>query len=232
MAALCVATKKNGEPCKAAAKRDGLCIGHMNMTETDNPALRPARLKGARRARNLRMGHRSVKMLRPICRDGCQDGAEVPWDWYASCPHDPYVGKREKRTQVPLYSEPHEDGSVTIQGMEERASWEPFPNFAEITVSTRVNSGQGVEKARRKGFILPEELRSPLYPRGLAPMCQFRGCQWQEGLREYRYGTFCRELEARLVAFDESDSQGDPLYGAMEVMREGKRQAQLDAVTV
>ena len=204
----------------------------MTQAKTVEPALKPAKLKNVRRATNTRNGIRNVKMLRPICRDGCQDGAEVPRDWYDSCEHDPYVGKREKRTQVPLYSEPHEDGSVTIQGMEERASWEPFPNFAEITVSTRVNSGLGVDKARRKGFILPEELRSPIFPHGIAPMCQFKGCYWQEGLRDYRFGTFCREIEARVIGFDESDSDGNPLFGALEVWNEGKRQKQLDAVTI
>ncbi len=229
---VCVAVKKDGTPCKAQAKRDGLCIGHMNQTTADNPALRPAKLKDVRRARNLRNGHRRVKMLRPICDEGCQAGAEVAWDWYTSCPHDPYVGKRQKITQVPVYSEPHEDGSVTIQGVEDHVSWSPYPHFAEVSVSTRVNSGQGVERARRKGWIAPEELRSPLYPRGIAPMCEFKGCQWQEGLVTYRFGVFCREMEAKLVGFDEHDSQGNPLFGALEVMHQAKRQKQLDAVTV
>ena len=228
MAGGCIATTKAGTPCKGTSVRDGLCMAHLESAPQGNPT----KLKGLRRARNLRFGLRAVKMLRPICRDGCQDGAEVAWDWHLSCPHDPYVGKREKRTQVPIYSEPHEDGSVSLEGMDERISWEPYPNFSEVTVSTRVNSGTGVNKARRKGFILPEELRSPLYPTGIAPMCQFKGCYWHEGLREYRYGTFCRELEARLVGFDEHDAEGNPLYGAMEVHHEAKRQKQLDAVVV
>ena len=191
-----------------------------------------AKLKGVRRARNLRVGLRAVTMLRPICKDGCQDGAEVAPDWYLECEHDPYIGKREKRTQVPIYSEPLEDGSVVLERVEERVSWDAWPNFCEAMVTLAANSGMGVEKARAKGWILPEELKSPLYPNGLAPMCQFRSCQWQEGLKEYRWGTFCREIEARLVGQNAVDPQGNLIYGAKEIMHSGKRQAHLEGVAI
>lgn len=222
----CTATKKDGTPCKGEARENGLCIAHI---KTATPVA-PAKLKGMRRARNLRIGLRGVVMLRPIC-DECQDG-EVAYDWFVTCEHDPYVGIREKRVEVPIYSEPQEDGSRIIERMEERVSWEPWPNFAEATVDRRVNSGNGVERARRKGWILPEELRSEAYPNGIAPMCQFRGCRWQDGLVHYRNGSYCREIEARIVGSRETDGAGNLVYGAMPIDDERKRAAFLQKVAV
>jgi hypothetical protein len=227
---MCVATKKDGTPCKGEARENGLCIAHLK-TATSQGA-EPAKLKGLRRAGNLRVGLRCITMVRPICIDGCQDGVDVPLDWYLECPHDPYVGKKQSINQVPIYSEPLEDGSVTLVEMQDRISWETWPHFVEVALDIQVNSGRGVERSRRKGRILPEELRSPVYPNGIAPMCQFRGCRWQHGLKEYKWGVFCREIEARAIGAVARDSEGKLVYGAREVLHEGKRQAHLERVTV
>ena len=237
---VCTATKKDGTPCKGEARENGLCIAHIKTAEP----VAQAKLKGMRRARNPRIGLRGITMLRPICQNGisdpvkhpgrgtCQSGAEVAWNWYEDCPHDPYVGVRQNRFEVPIYSEPHEDGSRTIMEMEERVTWEPFPNFAEAVVDRRVNSGRGVERARRKGWILPEELRSPAYPNGIAPMCQFRSCRWQDGLVNYRNGTYCREMEARLVGSRETNEDGNLVYGALPINDMRQRDAFLQKVMV
>jgi hypothetical protein len=227
----CVATKKDGTPCKGEARENGLCIAHLK-TAGATVGAAPAKLKGLRRARNLRVGLRCVTMLRPICRDGCQDGSEVAQDWYKDCPHDPYIGKKQKTTQVPIYSEPLEDGSVVLKEMQDRITWEAWPNFVDVTVNIQVNSGLGLERSRAKGRILPEELRSPLYPNGIAPMCEFRACRWQEGLKEYRWGTYCREVEARLVGLSATDGTGQLIYGAREVMHDGKKRAGMERVAV
>lgn len=228
----CVATKKDGTPCKGTAREDGLCIAHLKTNNADPTPATPAFLKGLRRAGNLRVGLRCVTMLRPICTDGCQDGQEVPRDWFLTCPHDPYVGKKQHINQVPIYSDPLPDGSVTLERMEDRISWETWPHLVEVAVNPQVNSGQGVERGRRKGYILPEELRSPFYPNGIAPMCQFRACRWQHGLREYKWGTFCREIEARMIGASATDAAGQLIYGAREVLHEGKRRAGLERVAV
>ena len=151
------------------------------------------------RSRNPRFGQRRIKMLRPICSNGCEG---LTADWYATCPHDPYIGVGEKRVTTPVYSEPREDGSVIVEKMEERVTFEIRPNWAEVTVSMKVNAGQGVERARRKGFILPTELNSPAYPNGIARLCEFRGCYWQHDLLDTRFGVFCKEIEAKRVAQD------------------------------
>jgi hypothetical protein len=231
---ICSATKKDGTPCRGEARENGLCIAHGKKTAdaTVSTSSGPAKLKGLRRARNLRVGLRCITMLRPICRDGCQDGIDVPADWYNDCPHDPYVGRRQKITQVPIYSDPLPDGSVTLKEMQDRITWETWPHFVEVALNMAVNSGRGVDRGRRKGYILPEELRSPVYPNGIAPMCQFRSCRAQEGLKEYRWGTFCREIEARMVGAQEVDSEGKLVYGAREVMHEGKRIAHMEKVAV
>ena len=223
----CTATKKDGTPCKGEARENGLCIAHIKTAEP----VAPAKLKGMRRAQNLRVGLRGVVMLRPACDKGCQEG-EVSPDWYLACEHDPYVGVREKRVEVPIYSEPLDDGSVIVERMEERVSWEVWPNFAEAVVDLRVNSGRGVEKARGKGWILPQELRSPAYPNGIAEMCQFRGCRWQNGLVNYRNGTYCREVEARMIGARETDASGNMVYGAMPIGDDRKRTAFLQKVAV
>jgi hypothetical protein len=227
----CRATKKDGTPCKGMVTNEsGLCNFHEREAPSAKPG-DPAKLKGMRRARNLRIGLRGIVMFRPICKDGCTDGEFAP-DWYNDCPHDPYVGVREHRVEVPIYSEPLEDGSRVVERMEERVSWTPWPNFAEATLDMRVNSGEGVNHARSKGWILPEELRSEAWPNGVAQMCQFRGCRWQEGLVTYRNGVYCREIEARIVAARETDGSGNLLYGAMPIDDERKRSAFLQRVAV
>lgn len=186
------------------------------------PEIKPAFLKNIKRTRAPRFGQRTIKMLRADC-DECQT-ADAPRDWMKSCTHDPYVSVREKRTQVPIYSEPHEDGTVTVEGVEERVAFEPWPNFVQVTLSNNINSGEGVERGRNKGYIMPEELRSPAFPHGIAAMCQFRNCFWQHDLKEYRDGTFCRADEARIVSqfFTNRDKTGSMRYGAVEVMHPAK----------
>lgn len=244
----CSATKKNGDPCQGTAKKDGLCIAHIPrepkvVVEPDAPQVestagKPAFLKGVRRARAVRFGQRRIKMLRPICsnkeKTGCQDGAEVPRDWYLSCPHDPYVGRKQHMVEVPIYSEPAEDGTVTLEEVQQRLKWEVWPNFVQPVLSVMVNSGRGVEKGRAKGYIMPEELRSPAFPNGIAPFCQFRNCFWQHGLTEYKSGIYCSEMEAKRVALNghANDDKNSPAYGAIEVMHQGKMDAQMDRVVV
>jgi hypothetical protein len=72
------------------------------------------------------------------------------------------------------------------------------PNWTQITVGRGVNRGEGVERARAKGYIFPEDLRSPIWPDGIKPRCQFRDC-FGEDLQSYTTGTFCREIEAKMV---------------------------------
>lgn len=235
----CVATKKDGTRCKAKAKdANGFCIFHMPKTLVEDSPVevvgvviegKPVFLQGMPRSRNPRFGQRRVKMLRAICREGCD---ALSADWWTSCNHDPYVGVGERRLKTPVYSEPREDGSVVVEGMEETVSWVPRPNWIEVTVSMKVNSGRGVERQRLRGAILPEELRSPAFPFGIARMCEFRGCYWQHGLMDTRYGVFCKEIEAKRVAQDQSDGDGNPLYGATEILHGARMREQLDRIVI
>jgi len=196
-----------------------------------DPKAGPVKLKGLRRSRNLRHGQRGIAMLRPIC-DTCQAGSNVASDWYLSCTHDPYVGVRMETRSVPVYAEADDgSGEMIVERMEERVRQYPWPNFTDITVSTRVNSGQGVNKARRKGFILVTELVSEAYPNGIAPMCEYRDCQWQEDLKQYRWGTFCREMEARMVGIDE-EALDDSLEIGYNAQSTARRNRQIAGVPV
>lgn len=191
-----------------------------------------AKLKGVRRARNLRHGQRGVTMLRPIC-DVCQSGHNVAWNWYETCPHDPYVGIRTESRSVPIYRDADDgSGEKIVERMEERSRIYPWPNFANVTVSTRVNSGQGVAKAKNKGFILLHELTgSEAFPDGIAPMCEYRDCQWQEDLKVYKWGTFCREQEARMVGIDE-EALDDALEVGFNAQSTSRRNRQIASVSI
>lgn len=191
-----------------------------------------------RRATGVRFGQRSLKMLRPVCRV-CQAGDNVPRDWYKICTHDPYLAVAETRVPVTVYEDIVDEkgeptGAKKVVGIEQTAEFRVVPNWVEITLGLRVNSGKGLEMAQAKGFIQPWELRTPAFPDGIAPVCQFRECYAQdtpEGkkLLRTRYGDFCRELEARLVGFDEREG-----VGVLEVgpYVPGKRATQLEAIVI
>lgn len=182
------------------------------------PERKPAFLKNIKRTRVARFGHKRVKMLQPRC-DECQT-AEAPRDWYLACDHDPFVSVREMRREVPIYTEPDENGEVMIDRVEEKISFIPWPNLVQVSVWNTINSGEGIERAKARGYIFPEDLRSPAFPSGVAPMCEFQGCFWQHDLKGFRDGVFCREDEARVIAqfFTNRDKSGSMRYGAVEVM--------------
>lgn len=172
----------------------------------------PAIIPEWRQATRLTVGKREITMLRPICKV-CQGADNVPSYWYRYCDHDPYVTIAENREQVPQLVDEEVDGSPTgrkiIAGVQEVVTYTARPNAVEISASGGANAGRGVENARRKGFILPSELRSPTYPNGIKDTCEFRECKKQTGLKEYRtsgedgsslvVGHFCRKVEASLV---------------------------------
>jgi hypothetical protein len=161
-----------------------------------------------------RIGQRSVKMLRPVCRI-CEGRGRRARDWLPGCTHDPYI-TMARIPDAPQFEDMLDDeGKPTgHQRLVEGAvsHFEPKPNVAEITLSMKVNSGMGVEKQRAKGFILPSELRSPHFPNGIAEACQFRGCREQKNLKPYGpsgvVGTYHRDREAALVMYSEKESLG------------------------
>ena len=189
-----------------------------------------------RRATSVRYGQRSLKMLRPVCRV-CQAGDNVPGDWFKSCTHDPYMAVGETKVPVTVYEDIVDEkgeptGTRTIIGVEHTVEFKSVPNWVETTLSTRVNSGKGLGMAEAKGFIQPFDLRTPAYPDGIAPVCQFRECYAQrtpEGkpLLRTRWGDYCREVEARMVGADE---RGTVLEVGPNVP--GKRNAQLEAISI
>lgn len=193
------------------------------------PELR--RLPNARKRPDLFPGQRAIKMLRPSCLEtdregrptgGCQSEANLPSDWWRLClsrGHDPYISVVERTERKPKLSEPDEQGRRQVEGHEEVVWYEEHPNLAEVVVNIRVNSGQGVEKARRKGFVLPEE-------RGLAPFCQYWGC-WSQDIkvRSGRFGDYCSDAQARVVA-------ADYMGRHLEVLQPEKREEQLASISL
>jgi hypothetical protein len=86
-------------------------------------------------------------------------------------------------------------------------------------------------KMRTRGYIFPHDLRTPAYPYGIADPCEFRDCFHQEDVKDYRWGRFCRVLEAQLVGHDHRMSEGG---GALEIgdtqQSIDKQRAQLESV--
>lgn len=156
---------------------------------------------------NPRVGLRSLKMLRPVCRI-CERSRNRK-EWWTRCKHDPYVTHSEVPTTEPV-REPRDDGRTEQVGTRTFVAYVPIPNATEISLSMKVNSGKGVDWAKRKGFIHPSDLRSPDFPNGIAEPCQMAGCFEQRGLKAYgpsgQWGTYCRALEAALNRFYEDAS--------------------------
>lgn len=180
---------------------------------------------------------RSVKMFRPICAT-CQRGKETPWDWWKRCTHNPYISMAEIHTRVPRYDDKDADGNPLpagrkrLVGTDDLVEWVERPNRVPVALGPRVYGQLRLDRKRRIwGFIFPHELRTPTYPNGIADPCEYRNCYKQEGVKQYRWGRFCRELEARLVGHDaRMDGGGGALeVGDSDKSRE-KQARQLEAV--
>lgn len=95
-------------------------------------------------------------------------------------------------------------GRRRITGTETVSEWVATPNWVSITHAGGMNKGKGVDRALRRGFIYPQQLRSPSFPNGIKMRCMFREC-YRENLKQYRNGWFCREVEAKLVKVSDSE---------------------------
>lgn len=174
-------------------------------TKAKQPKL--AKLQGLHRASGSEVEHglRDIKLLRPICHECAPEVEKAGHGWWDRCPHDPYMGTRSRFiTDVDYIDEVDDAGKPTgnriVGKSTTREVQYPWPNFVGVAKGRRYNNGHGPEdKQTWYGYITPDQLRSPAYPDGIAPVCDFRNCYWQEGLKTYDSGTFCRELEAVLV---------------------------------
>ena len=151
----------------------------------------------------------AITMLRPMCRI-CEHAENRPADWWWKCPHDPYITMVKIPDPSQFEEIPGQPGKYR-ELKEKTFSFRPMPNAKEVAVSLRINSGNSVIRGRvRKGYIYPEDLRSPVYPGGVASACEYRMCRKQTGLVQYRTARlspvtsawFCRLLEAQLVWHD------------------------------
>jgi len=100
-------------------------------------------------------------------------------------------------------SEERPTGAKKVVGVETVLIPTPTPNWVSITHAGGVNKGRGVERALRRGYIYPQQLRSPIWPTGIKRRCQFRECM-AEDLKRYANGWFCRPEEAALVRISDT----------------------------
>ncbi len=137
---------------------------------------------------------RTVKMLFPRC-EVCQAPENVRPRWWETCEHSPYQTHSERPETTPTL-DTLDDGTVVKTGEQTRIVYETGWNLVQIKLSERVNSGRGIERARAKGMLLPEE-------KGLSPFCQYFDC-WSQDIR-YRtaHGDYCNERQAKEIALEE-----------------------------
>lgn len=185
-----------------------------------------------RKATRLQPSSREIKMLRPICKT-CEDAVGgskfLPPGWQNNCEHDPYISYVEVPQQVPVY-EDQDDGSKKLVRTETIVTTVGRPNWVAVMQAKGHNSGRGPDMALRKGFIYPQQLRSPLFPDGISRRCQFRECYEGEGLTKYNSGWFCREVEAKLVRA--SDTSLVMEVGVFSADSDAKRQKQLEDIKI
>ena len=185
-----------------------------------------------RKATRVQPSSREIKMLRPVCRT-CEDdvgGAKfLPTGWWNDCTHDPYIAHAEVSREVPVY-ETDDEGVTRVIRTDTVVEIRSTPNWTSVTQAKGFNSGKGPQIALLKGFIYPQQLRSPEFPKGISRRCQFRECYEGEGLKKYNSGWFCREMEAKMVRV--SDLEQPLRIGQFSEKAEMLRQEQLERVKV
>lgn len=167
----------------------------------------PLKLRDLRRAGGSEVEHglRDIKLLRPICHECAPEVEKAGHGWWDRCPHEPYESlRRLPETKTEYIDEIGDDGKPTGRRVVGETTTKnvvvPWPNFTGVAKGRRYNNNHGPEdKMLWYGFIPPEDLRSEAFPNGIAPCCEFRDCYWQDDLKVYANGTFCREIEAILV---------------------------------
>ncbi len=207
----------------ARAQNSEAAAGEATSVNVVSPAAvtkgQPAIIPSWRQTNILRFGLRQIKLLRAICRI-CEAEDPPRPNWMRDCPHDPYVsvipGPIVKKR---IYGEPNPDGSRPILRTEDvEGPPELRPNRHAVALSAGLTNGVSVTHAIwRKGRIFPQDLGTIVpsqdFPYGIAPACEFYNCWNQNGIKTYRSGNFCREVEAQLVAYHEG-------AGSMETMLE------------
>jgi len=167
---------------------------------------------------------RTVKMARPICPNSViemertPDGKLIPAaispgrincqlegiGWQAKCEalgHEPYVTKKVWYTKKDEYGpdpdDPTSESQVLI-GQKTIRHETSYPNFAQVGLGVRLNSGQGVKRAVEvKGFKFPHEI-------GYQDCCQYRNCQKpvDPRHRSRAFGEYCSAEHLQLIAAD------------------------------
>lgn len=185
------------------------------------------RLYEGRKNMRSTVGQRRIKMLHPVCNaekmrqlgrpegEACQDAANIVPGWWLTCPHDPYFSLAQERVRTPRREDVLDEKGNKVEGKyritgydDEVVTLGEVPNITQVSYVERINSGRGLLRKRRLGYILPEE--HPEKP--IAPYCQFLDC-WthvkdQNG-RNVKgavyhdvYGDYCEEWQAKLAAAD------------------------------
>lgn len=180
----------------------------------------PLKKLGGLPVSRIGLGGRTLKLIRPICSI-CQGHASTPSDWWKTCQHEPYFVKEERVVRKPIIEE-REDGTKIITSHEETLEYVEKPNLGQVQFGNpRVSSDGAVAyQTEVHGYRKPEDF-------GFAPFCEYQNCWSQNGLKTYTTGTFCREIEAKMVAIDQRRG-----VKAFEVLLEEKQREQLDSIRV
>jgi hypothetical protein len=195
-----------------------------------------------------------IKLARPICpnsqiemewRDGkyqrkdanplqqnCQLAGGKWWEHCETLKHNPYVTTHTWTTTEPAFegeldAEGKPTGRMIKTGDTTILHSSETPNFAQVAISIRINSGLGAEKAMRdKGYKRLKDV-------GYAEVCQFRNCQKpiSDRAKSRKYGDYCSPEHLQLVAADQQGIMlhlvGTGLEGPLHERVADKREKQL-----
>lgn len=151
---------------------------------------------------NIVSGFRSVKMLRPICKE-CQDNPQHPVNWSEFCTHGGedkekylYWSLRPKTIKIPSY-EQDADGDLVLVKEDVVNKMILVPNWSDIAADLGHSDGAMPTYLHDSaGFRFPEEI-------GLAPMCQMYQCGKAFPRVRTTLGDYCEEYHAKIAISNE-----------------------------
>lgn len=131
---------------------------------------------------------RTVKMARAKCSICKPSGGQ----WWKTCRHDPYHSEAIV-DEVQLITDPQPDGSEVVLDRKLIQRRMTTLNVIEVAYEKKVNSGLGPAAAIARGAKHLHELN-------YRPVCEFNGCYEPDPQVKTRYGNYCCEYEAKLIA--------------------------------
>lgn len=165
---------------------------------------------------------RMVKMVRPLCAEGC---ANTGRGWWENCTHDPYHSTQEVPQETPNL-ETDENGNTYVTGKTTKVLYKRIPNISQVALTTRIRSKLGVQAQLARGWKFPADVDpGDGKHTGYSAMCEFRDCYAPNPKVKTEAGSYCSPNHAKAILMKERGL-------TQEVYDKEKARKQLDAVSL